>query len=636
MEISAVIEDPSKEEILEAAYRMGWKAPPSQILDVARDLVMATTVNAGELLVYMGYFTAEEVRSIMGAKPPAAQPFQWAANQQPSAQVPVERLVALSGSIPFYPDLSLMRVHGVMGDPSVFEHADQSDVVVLSVEEEVTLLVFASVNACMKFRSMGRQERAANPILRALEGREPLLAVSSRDQISVLLKDLRGGEGVQRDISASNMWYADVVDTRKEEIRILTRLLDHALNEGANDISLQPQPNGDLILQMRKFGQMVSPAAVSPRVPFELAESVINVLMSRSGANPTATRQRVPTDGQITYKSAAGQAFLRLSFIPLNHLGSTKNLTSVSIRLLPRTDVSVSLESLGLKEDVVKNIRFAMQMSQGLVLVVGPTNSGKSTTIAGAIGEHVKLFGQGQKRLSLEDPIERLVPGVTQVNAPPPAVVEDESERFNIILKAIKRHDPDMIWVGEVRDRVTADLCISSASTGHLVLSTLHAKDTIMGFDVLAKSITEEKRYQFTESISLIVSQRLVRLVCPHCSKKMPVTERERTLFSNYLERVGERGELPPMIVHASAAGCKHCKNQGHIGIAPINEVLPFTREVKDAALRMLEGGRFIKNAAGHEEHPREVIARARSTTLLTSSLELLAEHKIELQEVLI
>ncbi|WP_137922304.1 ATPase, T2SS/T4P/T4SS family [Hydrogenophaga sp. 2FB] len=624
----AVVEDAINHEAMALAKELGWSLPPKAVIDMCKGLQLARGIPSGypgELLVSLGYISREQLDRALMRRPDNSPQIQWIAQQEPGANIPVEKIMALISGIPHYEDLDLLSVHHAMSEPGALKRADESDAAIMLIEDTAPVVVFSSVTSLLKFKSMGREDRANDPIMQALEGVEPSLAIGPRDEISSVLKEVRsrdlGGSGNE----AANVWNAETSENRKEEARLVSRMLDHALAEGANDIALLPNANGDMVIQMRRLGQMMKPTAVADLLQSELASQVVNLLMSRSGANPTNTNQRVPTDGQITYRSQVGEAFLRLSFIPLNHLGSIKNLTSVSIRLLPKTEISVNLENLHLDAEVVEQISFAMKMSQGLVMVVGPTNSGKSTTIAGAIGEHVKLFGDTQKRLSVEDPIERLVPGVTQINAPPINLIKDEGERFNIILKAIKRHDPDMIWVGEVRDTVTAELCVASATTGHLVLSTLHANHTLMGYDVLAKSVPDDKRFQLIESISMIISQRLIKLVCDQCSTVEPVNENDRKIFRKYLETVGEDVDLPNEVARYNPVGCKSCNFQGYRGMVPINEVLPFTRMVKDAAIEMLSGN-----------NKRDVMASARTVTLLGASMKLLNDKRIDLADVLI
>lgn len=622
-----VIRDAEDREALVKAQELGWSLAPKSVLEMVRALNQSRSLRPEDLLVHLNHITREQCDRLMAKRPDTIPFIQWVASQEPAAGIPVEKLLALISSYPYYEDLSLLTVHPVMREPAALRRMDEADAAVMLVEDKTVTIVFSTVASLLKFRSMGREDRANDPVYSALgeEEGETILAVAKRDDISAILKEMHSLDSALGGAEAANVWNAESADNRKEESRMVSRLLDHALTEGANDIALLPMVTGEMVVQMRKYGQMIAPAAVSEKWNPELSTQVVNLLMSRSGANPTNTNQRVPTDGQITYRSNVGEAFLRLSFIPLNHLGSIKNLTSVSIRLLPRTEVSVDLDNLKLDKEVVEQINFGMQMSQGLVMVVGPTNSGKSTTIAGAIGEHVKIFGASQKRLSVEDPIERLVPGVTQINAPPVNLIKDEGERFNIILKAIKRHDPDMIWVGEVRDKVTAELCVASATTGHLVLSTLHANHTLMGYDVLAKSVPEDKRFQLIESISMIISQRLVKTLCDECKTVEDVNDDDRRIFSRYLDTVGEHAELPARIARYKPMGCHACGGKGFTGMVPVNEVLPFTRKVKDAAIRMLNGG-----------DGREEMAQARTVTLLQASMKLLAEGRIDLQDILI
>ncbi len=622
-----VLREAEDKEAIAKARELGWSLAPKGVLEMVKSLNTTRSLKAEDLLVQLNYVTREQCERLLSKRPDTTPAIQWIASQDPSAGIPVEKLAALLSGIAYYDDLSLLSIHPVMREPEALRRMDEADAAVMLVEGKTVTIVFATVASLLKFRAMGREDRAKDPVCRALgedEG-DHILAVAKRDEISSILKDMRSLDSSLGGIEAANVWNAESTDNRKEESRMISRLLDHALTEGANDIALLPMVTGEMIVQMRKFGQMIAPAVVSEKWSPELSTQVVNLLMSRSGANPTNTNQRVPTDGQISYRSTSGEAFLRLSFIPLNHLGSIKNLTSVSIRLLPRTEISVHLDNLRLDSKVVEQISFAMQMSQGLVMVVGPTNSGKSTTIAGAIGEHVKIFGASQKRLSVEDPIERLVPGVTQINAPPFNLIKDEGERFNIILKAIKRHDPDMIWVGEVRDKNTAELCVAAATTGHLVLSTLHANHTMMGYDVLAKSVPDDKRFQLIESISMIISQRLVKTLCDKCKIVEDVKDEDSRIFSRYLETIGEDERLPDKVARYNPVGCPACAHKGYTGMIPVNEVLPFTRKVKDAAISMLSGGQG-----------REEMASARTVTLLQASIKLLREQRIGLQDILI
>lgn len=626
--------------LLEIAKSWGWSNPSASVIATAKHAKDISPENPNrlksvEFLVSLGIVTKEQGEKILAKKPPEVQTMIWF-GQQENISIPIERVFALMSGYPYYESLSILSVHPKMGSKEVIKRAEEIDAALMTIEDTTPVLIFSTFAALLQYKTQGRAEQMQDPILRNIS---PLkLAVGARDEISAVLKSLRT-EDNSGSLESANVWNAEAAENKsKPENREITRLLDHALKQGATDISFKPFRSGEIQIQLRKYGQMMSPKAVSGRFGPDIGGKIINLLQAKSGANPTGTVQRIPLDGQITYRSAVGDAFLRLSFIPLNHLGELRNPTSVSIRLLPRSESSVSLTDLDLDNAVVDQINFAMRMSQGLLLVVGPTNSGKSTTVAGCIGEHVKIFGDTQKRISVEDPVERFLFGITQINVPAASASNtgSDNERFATILRALKRHDPDMINIGEVRDKETADICVASASTGHLVLSTLHANHTVMGFDVLAKTVESDKRFQLVESMSMIISQRLVKVVCPHCSSISRTTPEDRKVFARYLETIGEDAQLPETLVHAKKAvveqekvihpaGCDKCAYDGYIGLRPINEVLPFSRAVKDAAIEMLAG-----------INKRKELADARTITLLQSGLALLNEHKIELNDLLV
>lgn len=613
------------EDLLGILKEWGWRNPIPEMLRVAQQARDAKTMKSAEFLTALGIITPDQAKRLLATKPIGIQTISWI-SQQDDIAVPVDRVLALMNGYAFYEYLSILTIHPCMQMAEITKYAEELDAAIMLIEDALPVVVFSTFAALLKFRSLGRVERMHNGILRII-GDDPLTAVGARDEISAVLKSVRSDD-TSGSLESANVWNAEAAENKiKPENREITRLLDHAMKLNATDVSLKPFRSGEILVQLRKFGQMISPKVVSAKMNTELGAKVISLLQTKSASNPTGSEQRIPSDGQITYRSAAGDAFLRLSFIPLNHLGELRNLTSVSIRLLPRAESSVSLEDLHLRREVVDQIHFAMQMSQGLVLIVGPTNSGKSTTVAGCIGEHVRIFGDTQKRLGVEDPIERFQYGITQINAPAinNKTVRHEDERFGIILRAIKRHDPDMINIGEVRDKETADLCVATASTGHLVLSTLHANHTVMGFDVLAKTVPPDKRFQLVESISLIISQRLVKVLCPECRIVRDASDEDHATFSRYLKLIGEEGDLPENLASANPGGCESCSNDGYIGMAPINEVLPFTRDVKDAAIEMLVG-----------EQKRRVLSEARTLTLLQSGLQLLGEHQIALTELLV
>lgn len=600
----------------EIAQNWGWTVPTEPVLTIARDCTKASTLKTGELLVELGIVDQIRCDRLLASKPDTVRTLTWFSQNDGAVAPHMDRIYALQAGYPYYAKLDDMTIHECMFDSDVKARADSIDAAVMIIQDTIPVLVFATFSALLNFKSMGRAEAAADPIVRRLTG-IPRLAVGARDEISVIIRTVLSSTDTSSTAELANLWIAVSVENREKPVnRLVTRLIDHALNTGATDIALMPQRNGDYRVQIRKYNEMIDAKTIGNRISADMAGQIVQLLQTKSGANPTNTEQRLPSNGHISYKSSAsGDVFLRLSFIPLNHLGELRNLTSVSIRLLPRTDANISLHKLELDQVVIDTLRFAMQLGHGLVIVVGPTNSGKSTTVAGAIGEHVNLFGERRKRLSVEDPIERFLPGITQVNIPTHVSRE---EAFAHVLRAFKRHDPDLIWVGEVQDAYTAEICVSQASTGHLALTTMHANDTIQGFDHLAQMLPEDKRFQLVEACSAIISQRLVQQLCPHCRQVRPPKPEERAAFERYCQMIGEHAQLPEEVAQSNPDGCQYCDEQGYCGLLPINEVLLMTRDAKQAASRLIRG------TAG-----REVLDSHRAITMLQNMVMRISRHEI-------
>lgn len=609
----------AENQIFTITKKWGWTSPPESIMALAQECVSAQSLQTGDLLVELGIVSADQCRKLLESKPEHVKTIDWFTQRDPSITPHVDRVLALKATYPYYAKLNELTTHECMYEREVKDRADSIDATVMLIEATIPVIVFSTYAALLDFKSMGRAEQKHDPIVKQFGG-VPHLAVGARDEISIVLRTVNAYNGSTNAAELSNIWIAESAENREKPAnRLITRLIDHGIKVGSTDIALIPQRTGEYRVQLRKFGDMISAETIDEYIAPDISEQIMLLLQSKSGANPTNTQQRLPTNGQISYRSTAGDVFSRLSFIPLNHLGELRNLTSVSMRLLPRTEAEVSLDALRLDSDVIEAVKFCMRMGKGMMLVVGPTNSGKSTTVAGAIGEHVKLFGDKRKRLSVEDPIERFLPGITQINVPTHL---EREEAFAEILRAFKRHDPDLVWVGEVQDSLTAQMCVAQASTGHGAISTLHANDCVTGFDVLAKMVPIDKRFQLIEACSLILTQRLVRRICPHCREIDSPTEDERKLFAAYCDVVGDHTELPEQVAHASEEGCSKCDG-GYWGLVPINEVLPFTRQAKNAATDMMDG--IAK---------RDALASHRTLTMLESGVRLLRKYEIDVAAI--
>lgn len=615
----------------------GWSNPSEEVLALAGKCLQAMGLRSGEVLVEWNIIDAATRDRLLRNKPADVQTLHYFAEHEPSRVLQyVEQILALKNGHAYYERLSILGTHSSMEEATVIRACKANDAVLMLAEGSQPVLVFSRWDSMLAYTMMGAAARMTDPIFIANKGM-PLFAVGARDDISAILKRYENDqESGGASENAARAWNVKVVDkdTPAHE-KDLARILDHALTIGASDVAFKPLRDGTLEVRLRKWGWMVEPfkpqagANADGKITktifsAENASKAINLLLSKSFASDY-TQMREPKDGQINYKSSAHDAFMRLSFIPLNHLGEYKPLVSVSARLFNRAEVSIRLKDLNIPDDVALHIREAMKMPQGLVLLSGPTNSGKSSTIAGAIGEHNDIYGDSLKRASVEDPVERHLPGIVQWNVP---MHVDEDKRFSTVLKGIHRHDLDLLWVGEVRDPYSAEFCVNFAVTGHLALSSIHARDSIGAYDNLSLKVKEEVRPQVIEAMSLSVGQRLIKAVCPHCSEQnLPPNDDEKRMFELNLRMTGATESMPRTVTRVTnPEGCDQCDN-GYAGELPILELLPFTREVKDAALSRLFGDEPRKQ--------REIMAKARTITLLESGLRLMAEGKTDMSSIL-
>lgn len=613
----------------------GWQNAPIDVLQIATRSLHAQQTMSGQILVDWDVIDSASRDRLLQRKSDDTPTLQYFAEQDPARVLQhVEQILALKNAYPFYEHLSLLSPHHEMEHAHVVRRCEELDAVLMLIENQTPVLVFARWDALLKFSTMGKTECLSDAIISACRGVRPQLAVGARDDISAMLKQHHEHHvDDEDDVLGTKVWHVRANDPNSTpEEREISRIFDHALAEQATDIALIPLNNGALEVYIRKWGVLIPPfkkaradASKKTVIGAVIAAKVINLLQSRSGANADRTRLREPDDGYIKYRSATADAFMRLNFIPLNHLGEYKELRSVSIRLFPRAEHATRLADLHIPPPVAQYLRDAVQAPQGLILLSGPVNQGKSSTVAGTIAEHVDIYGDSKKRIAVEDPIEREIDGVTQIQAP--SHIKDAAQRFNLILRALKRHDFNLLFVGEIRDAETADFAVRFSGSGHLVLSTIHAKNSILAYSILSEMVDSELRFQLIEAISLSVSQRLVSTVCPHCAifDSVPSDEEAR-LFALNLQMLGEEHAMPSSFSRANKQGCEACQD-GYAGSLPICEVLPFTRQVKDAMHTLGDGGTA--------RIQRKLIAESRLVTLLQSGLELVRAGRVELRSVL-
>ena len=336
-------------------------------------------------------------------------------------------------------------------------------------------------------------------------------------------------------------------------IRLVNSIIDRACTEGASDIHLEPGEGG-MTIRMRIDGAL---RPIIP-VPRELQNSVISRL--KIMARMDIAQKNIPQDGQAVVTVRQETLDLRISTLPTIH-GE-----KVVVRLLRKTPELATLEGIGLEgENRERFLSLVDSAREGVILMVGPTGSGKTSTLYAIID---RLKREEVNLVSLEDPVEYHIDGVCQVQ-----INDKTGLTFANVLRSVLRQDPDIIAVGEIRDGETAEIAMRAAMTGHLVLSTVHTNNAASSVDRLMDIGVEP--YLIAGAVKGIISQRLVRKVCPHCRKAYTPTEEELALL-----KLKDGGEP---VQFYRGVGCGECFNTGYRGRTGVFEILSVTPAIRRA-----------------------------------------------------
>jgi general secretion pathway protein E len=343
-------------------------------------------------------------------------------------------------------------------------------------------------------------------------------------------------------------------------IRLVNLLIARAVEGRASDIHIEPFQDR-LVVRYRIDGVMREGATP----PSRLRAAVVSRIKIMAKLN--IAERRLPQDGRIRIAIRGRDYDLRIATVPTLH-GE-----SVTMRILDRTSLVEDFTILGFREDTLKRYLALLEQPQGILLVTGPTGSGKTTTLYTSL---LRLNTPERKIFTVEDPIEYQLEGVNQVQ-----VKTQIKLTFAEILRTLLRHNPDIIMVGEMRDFETAQIAIQAALTGHLVLSTLHTNNAPSSITRLLDMKVED--YLVTSTVNGVMAQRLVRRLCPLCRKK-------RSVQPEMIDRLG----LKPLLdghepVLYDAAGCDACHGSGYRGQMAVIEVLPVSDEIRRLILNHAE-----------------------------------------------
>ena len=377
-------------------------------------------------------------------------------------------------------------------------------------------------------------------------------------------------------------------------VKLVNMILQESIKERATDIHIEPQDK-NVVVRIRIDG-VLQTIMTPPTTSLSGLVTRIKILSKLNIAE-----KRLPQDGRFTIKTTEKEIDVRVSILP------TIYGEKIVMRLLDKTGFAFNLKSLGLDKDLIQIFQNVITRPYGLIIVSGPTGSGKSTTLYASLKE---IKNDLINITTVEDPVEYHLDGINQVQ-----VFEHIGLTFGASLKFILRQDPDILLIGEIRDQETADIAVKFSLTGHLVFSTLHANDAVSTITRLLDLGVPP--FLVGSCVNLVMAQRLVRKICPHCREEYDPTDED-------LKLVGlSRKRLNGKKLH-QAKGCRECRNTGYLGRIGIFELIPMTRKV-----------RALIYDNSNEDEIRSCALEEGMVTLRESGLRKILDASTTIQEVM-
>lgn len=515
-----------------------------------------------------------------------------------------EMLVSQLAQLLHYPVATMrdMREWQVAFDVVSYNEAQQKECLAFYDAAQTLILVFAdpfnrqlplwaqhAVQVPFEWRLAHRLEISAY-----LAGEEETMRAMDGVGLSTEHAAAEGDEEVVMQLSLKS-----IHEDANPIVKLINSTLYDALKTGASDIHLETHPGG-LAVKYRIDGVMASIANSPGLDSAEQAISRIKVM-----AQLDIAERRIPQDGRFKVHAMGRLIDFRVSIMP-SAFGEDAVLRVLDRKALTEQAQGLSLKALGFDADVIARFRKLASEPYGMVLVTGPTGSGKTTSLYAAISEVNTGF---DKIITIEDPVEYQLPGVLQI-----PVNEKKGLTFARGLRSILRHDPDKIMVGEIRDAETAQIAVQAALTGHLVFSTVHANSVL---DVIGRFMhMGVDPYHFVSAVNGIVAQRLVRALCPHCAE--PFVPDEAMLRASGLTAAQAAG-----MQFKHAQGCGHCRGTGYKGRKAVAEMLVLNDELREMIIAR-QPIRQLKEAA----------ARNGMRTIREAAVSAAAEGMTSLQEI--
>ncbi len=535
-------------------------------LNEGLELQESTGRRIGDILVEKGYITQDEMMRVLE-------------NQH---------------NIP-YIDLDHQKIDPALAKLLPVALCRRNRVVPIDVRNNVLYLAtedpknFQAIDECrisskMDVQPMLASGRSITSIIDSLYGNE----FASR-----ALLDFKKEVGLDEMVSTMSL-EADSDVVNAPIVRLVNALLEQAVGIGASDIHIEPLPN-EVRIRMRVDGALSSIL----KTPLSAASALLARLKIMGNLN--IAEKRLPQDGRFDLEVLGNPIDVRLSTLPTVH-GE-----KAVLRLLDRSTFFKPREQLGFSEENLKKFDNLLTTPHGIILVTGPTGSGKSTTLYTMLSE---LNRVGDNIVTVEDPVEYMISGLNQVQINPKAGMD-----FSTSLRSILRQDPDIIMIGEIRDTETVDIAIRAAITGHLVLSTIHTNDAISTiYRLIDMNIPP---YMVAASLVGVISQRLMRTICPNCKQSYIPAASTLELAGFDLDNHGD-------CEFYHGIGCNNCNNTGYKGRVAVHEVLVLDNALRDMIHQNMPLGAMYKYAINSGMSP-----------IRDSALKLVIDGKTTLDELI-
>ncbi|KAF0285892.1 MSHA biogenesis protein MshE [Spiribacter sp. SSL99] len=509
-------------------------------LKAALDEQKRTGLAVGEALVQMGRLAESDLNTVLaehyGVR--TADPAKYWVDKEVAQQLP-ENAARRFGAL----------ILEETGEEFVVATDDPGDIMALDEVERI-------LPKPVEFRLAGRQE-----IIDTIN-----MVYARTDELESIADEITEEIESSDEIDLTNL-NVGTGRASSPAVRLLKTLMEDAIQRGVSDIHIEPEEK-ELRIRTRKDGILHERLVRQGN----MQNALVSLLKLMAGLN--ITERRLPQDGRFQSRVQGRRIDVRLSTLPQQH-GE-----SVVMRLLDQSAAVSSLDQTGMAEDLRKRFRSLMTIPNGLILVTGPTGSGKSTTLYGALSE---MNTAEVKIITVEDPVEYALHRVTQVQ-----VREQIGLNFSRVLRTSLRQDPDIVMVGEIRDAETADIAMRAAITGHRVLSTLHTNDAVSSANRLLDMGIEP--FMLAAALRGVLAQRLLRRVCSQCAETRPANEEEIA----WLTRAGH-SDPDGLVIH-EGRGCPLCEQSGYSGRIGLFELVEVDAGMRQA-LRQRDVAAFAERA---------------------------------------